>query len=336
VEHLEIIVLGLLVAVAGLVLLADVARVPYPIFLVVGGLVLGFVPGVPEVVLAPDLVLLIFLPPLLYSAAFFSSLRDLRANIRPIGLLSVGLVLLTTVVVSGVAHWAVGLPWAAAFALGAIVSPTDPVAATAIAERLGVPRRIVTVLEGESLINDGTALVLYKVAVGAVVYGTFSFTETGLRLVLGVLVGVAIGLAVGWVVASARRRLENPLVEITISMFTGYAAYIPAEELGASGVLAAVAAGLYLNRSAPEISLPAHPPASIGGVGRDRVYAQLDPVYPYRAAVPVHTPRTLGGAGVDPPALRRARVPDGDRGTRHLGLPSHVPPPLPEPKPARA
>jgi monovalent cation/hydrogen antiporter len=256
VEHLEIIVFGLLVAVAGLVLLADIARVPYPIFLVIGGLLLGFVPGVPEVVLAPDLVLLIFLPPLLYSAAFFSSLRDLRANIRPIGLLSVGLVLLTTVVVAGVAHWVVGLPWAAAFVLGAIVSPTDPVAATAIAERLGVPRRIVTVLEGESLINDGTALVLYRVAVGAVVYGAFSLAETGLRFVLGVLVGVAIGLAVGWVVAAVRRRLENPLVEITISMFTGYAAYIPAEEVGASGVLAAVAAGLYLNHHAPEMVSP--------------------------------------------------------------------------------
>jgi Na+/H+ antiporter len=256
VEHLEIVVLGLLVAVAVLVLLADIARVPYPIFLVIGGLILGFVPSMPEIELAPDLVLLIFLPPLLYSAAFFSSLRDLRANIRPIGLLSVGLVLLTTVAVAGVAHGVMGLPWPAAFALGAIVSPTDPVAATTIAERLGVPRRIVTVLEGESLINDGTALVLYRVAVGAAVYGTFSLAETGLRFVLSILVGVAIGLAVGWVVASVRGRLENPLVEITISMFTGYAAYIPAEELGASGVLAAVAAGLYLNHRAPEIVSP--------------------------------------------------------------------------------
>src|SRR5215211_5295046 len=146
----------------------------------------------PELELEPDLVLLIFLPPLLYSAAFFSSLRDLKANIRPIGLLSVGLVALKTVVVAGVAHWIVGLSWPVAFVLGSIVSPTDPVAATAIAERLGVPRRIVTVLEGESLINDGTALVLYRVAVGAVVYGAFSLVETGLRFMLGVLVGVAI------------------------------------------------------------------------------------------------------------------------------------------------
>src|SRR5829696_3346079 len=129
-EHFALVVFGLLVAVAGLVLLSDVFAVPYPIFLVLGGLSLGFVPGMPELELEPDLVLLIFLPPLLYSAAFFSSLRDLKANIRPIGLLSVGLVALTTVVVAGVAHWIVGLSWPVAFVLGAIVSPTDPVAAT--------------------------------------------------------------------------------------------------------------------------------------------------------------------------------------------------------------
>ena len=216
----------------------------------------------PELELEPDLVLMIFLPPLLYSAAFFPSLRDLRANIRPIGLLSVGLVALTAVVVAGVAHWVVGLSWPVAFVLGAIVSPTDPVAATAIAERLGVPRRIVTVLEGESLINDGSALVLYQtaraVAVGRV---AFSFMELGLRFVVGVVVGVAIGLLVGYVVAAVRRRVENPLVEITISLFTGYAAYLPAEELGiigipASGILAAVTAGLYLGWHAPRLTSP--------------------------------------------------------------------------------
>ena len=261
-EHFALVVFGLLVAVAGLVLLSDVFDVPYPIFLVLGGLSLGFIPGMPELELEPDLVLLIFLPPLLYSAAFFSSLRDLRANIRPIGLLSVGLVALTAVVVAGVAHWVVGLSWPVAFVLGAIVSPTDPVAATAIAERLGVPRRIVTVLEGESLINDGSALVLYQtaraVAVGSV---AFSFMELGLRFVVGVVVGVAIGLLVGYVVAAVRRRVENPLVEITISLFTGYAAYLPAEELGiigipASGILAAVTAGLYLGWHAPRLTSP--------------------------------------------------------------------------------
>jgi len=164
VDHFELVVFGLLVAVAGLVLLSDVLEVPYPIFLVLGGLVLGFIPGVSEVEVAPEQVLLIFLPPLLYVSAFFSSLRDLRANIRPIGLLSVGLVALTTVVVARVAHLVAELSWPVAFVLGTIVSPTDPVAATAIAERLGVPGRIVMILEGESLINDGTALVLYQTA----------------------------------------------------------------------------------------------------------------------------------------------------------------------------
>ena len=195
--HLELWVLGLLAAVAGLVMLSNRLGVPYPVFLVIGGLALGLVPVVPEIGLPPDLVLLIFLPPLLYSAAFFSSPRDLKANLRPIASLSIGLVLLTTLTVALVAHLLVGLPWAAAFVLGAIVSPTDPVAATAIAGRLGAPRRIVTILEGESLINDGTALVLYSVAVSAVVTGTFSLPKAGLEFILYGTGGTVIGLVVG-------------------------------------------------------------------------------------------------------------------------------------------
>ena len=140
---------------------------------------MGFIPGMPEIELPPDLVFLIFLPPILYSAAFFSSLHDLKANLRPITLLGIGLVLLTAVTVAVVAHAAIGLSWPAAFVLGVIVSPTDPVAATAIAGRLGVPRRIATILEGESLINDGTALVLYRTAVAAAVAGRFSVFEAG-------------------------------------------------------------------------------------------------------------------------------------------------------------
>ena len=148
-------------------------RIPYPILLVLGGLALGFVPGLPEIDLPPDLVLVGILPPLLYGAAFFTSLRDLRSNLRPVGLLAVGLVLLTMVVVAVVAHAIVpGLPWAAAFVLGAVVSPTDPIAATAIMHRLGVPRRIVSIVEGESLVNDGTALVAYRAAVVATVSGS--------------------------------------------------------------------------------------------------------------------------------------------------------------------
>ena len=254
----ELLVLVLMVAVGGLSVLAGTVRVPYPILLVLGGLVLGFVPGVPPAELPPDLVLVLFLPPLLYSAAFFSSPRDLRADLRAISLLAVGLVLATMSAVAAVAHTLVGgLPWAAAFALGAIVSPTDPLAATAIARRLGVPRRLVTVLEGESLVNDATALVAYRLAVGAVVAGSFTLWAAGVRFVAGAVGGVAIGLAVGWLLAEARRRIEDPVVEIVLSVVTGYAAYLPADRLGASGVLAAVTAGLYVGWRAPELASPA-------------------------------------------------------------------------------
>ena len=253
-HHDALVLLALLAAIAALLALAPFVRVPYPILLVLGGLAAGFAPGVPELELPPDLVLVVLLPPLLYGAAFFTSLRDLRTNIRPIGLLAIGLVLATTVAVAFVAHEVVGLPWAAAFTLGAIVSPTDPIAATAIARRLGVPRRIVAILEGESLVNDATALVAYRVALGAVVSGSFSLWEAGLRFVLGALGGVLVGLAVGWLVRQARRRLNDPPVEITISLITGYFAFLPAEVLGVSGVLAAVTAGIYLGWHTPELT----------------------------------------------------------------------------------
>ena len=237
--------------------LAGTIRVPYPILLVLGGLVLGFLPGVPPAELPPDLVLVLFLPPLLYQAAFFSSPRDLRADARAITLLAVGLVLATMSAVAAAAHTVVdGLPWAAAFTLGAIVAPTDPLAATAIARRLGVPRRLVTVLEGESLVNDASALVAYRLAVAAVVAGSFSLWGAGLQFVGRGIGGVAIGLAVGWLIAEARRRIEDPVVEIVLSVVTGYAAYLPAELMGASGVLAAVTAGLYVGWRAPELASP--------------------------------------------------------------------------------
>ena len=249
------LLLALMVAVAGLSVLARLVRVPYPILLVLGGLVLGFLPGMPDVTLPPDLVLVAFLPPLLYWAGFFSTPRDLRADARVISLAAVGLVLATTVAVAVAANAAVdGLGWAAAFALGAIVSPTDPLAATAIGRRLGVPRRLITVLEGESLVNDASALVAYRLAVAAAVSGTFVAWQAGLRFVVGAAGGVAVGLAVGWLVAELRRRLDDPVVEIVISVVTGYAAYLPAELLHVSGVLAAVAAGLYLGWRAPALA----------------------------------------------------------------------------------
>jgi CPA1 family monovalent cation:H+ antiporter len=258
--HLELsdglVALGLITAVAALLALAPALRIPYPILLVLGGLAIGVLPGMPEFELQPELVLFGVLPPLLYGAAFFTSLRDLRANARPIGLLAVGLVLMTTVGVAVVAHEVVGLPWSSAFVLGAIVSPTDPIAATAVARRLGVPRKLVAIVEGESLVNDGTGLVLYRVAVAAVVTGSVSLWEGGGQFFLAVLGGVVVGLAVGWIVRQVRLRLDNPPAEITISLLTGYFAFIPAELLGVSAVLAAVTAGVYLGWHTPELTSP--------------------------------------------------------------------------------
>ena len=254
---------------AALATLANRIKVPYPILLVLGGLVLGFMEFLPQVELEPDVVFLLFLPPLLYVSAIFTSWRDFRANLRPISLLAIGLVLMTTCVVAAVAHWAIGLPWAAAFVLGAIVSPTDAIAATSVAQRLGVPRRIVTILEGESLVNDATGIVAYRIAVAAVVSGAFSVWQAGLQFVAGAVGGVAVGLAVGWFVIWARRHVsEDPSVQNTISLLTPFVAYLLAEEpshyawkellhlqgeFSFSGVLAVVATGLYLGRRGPYV-----------------------------------------------------------------------------------
>src|ERR671935_2892650 len=180
--HDDLRLLGLLVAVGVLLVVSTASSVPLPILLVLGGLALGFVPGLPHVELAPDIVLVAILPPLLYWTAFATSLRDLRQNLRPISLLAVGLVVATTSGVAVVAHEWIDLSWAQAFTLGAVVSPTDPLAATEVARRLSVPRRIVSIIEGESLVNDGTALVLYKLAVAAVVSGTFSLADAAWEL----------------------------------------------------------------------------------------------------------------------------------------------------------
>jgi NhaP-type Na+/H+ or K+/H+ antiporter len=267
------IILGLLVAVAALATLATRLKIPYPILLVLGGSALGFVPQLPRVELDPELVFLLFLPPLLYVSALFTSWRDFRANVRPISLLAIGLVLMTTFVVAAVVHAVIRLPWPAAFVLGAIVSPTDAIAATTVAQRLGVPRRIVTVLEGESLVNDATGIVAYRVAVAAVVTGAFSIWEAGLQFVLGAAGGVAAGFAVGWLVVWARRHLsEDPSVQNIVSLLTPFVAYLAAEELPHSlwevlrelygvpgdlhfsGVLAVVTTGLFLGRKGPYIT----------------------------------------------------------------------------------
>jgi Na+/H+ antiporter len=256
-DQVEILIVSLLVAVAGLSALAHRLGVPYPIVLVIGGAAFGFVPGVPQIHLDPDVVLLVFLPPLLYGVAFFANLRDKRANLRVITLNSVGLVLLTMVAVAVVAHALIdGLPWGAAFVLGAIVSPTDPLAGGLIMRRLGIPRRLVAAVEGEGLFNDATALVAFKVAVAAVVSGTFSLGDATLSFFAGAAGGIAIGLAVGWVISFLRQHTEDAQVSITISLLTGYAAFVPANAIGASGVLAVVTAGIFIGIRAPRILRP--------------------------------------------------------------------------------
>jgi Na+/H+ antiporter len=253
--HDQLILMALLAVLAVLLIAAPKLRIPYPIFLVLGGLALGFVPGMPSISLPPDVVLVAVLPPLLYLAAYRTSLRDLRANARAIGVLAIGLVVATTVTVALVAHRAVDdMSWSTAFALGAVVAPTDPIAATSIMHRLGVPRRLVSIVESESLVNDGTALVLLRVAVVATVTGQFSLWDASWRFVWAVVGGIAIGLAVGFVVAEVRRRVDNPPVEVTISLMTGYFAFIPATAVSASGVIAVVTAGVYLGWRTPELT----------------------------------------------------------------------------------
>ena len=255
-EHIELIVFGLLLAIAGLAVLSRLVGVPYPVTLVAGGAVIGFLPGVPSVELDPDLVLLIFLPPLLYGAAFFTSVRDLRRNAKSIALLSIPLVLVTMGAVAAVAHEAVGLDWGPAFVLGAIVSPTDAVAPAEIMRRIGAPRRIISLVEGENLTNDWTALVLYRFAITAVVTGSFSAWEAIPKFIATGVGGVAVGLLAGRVIREVRARIDDPPTEITISILSGYVGYLPAEELGLSGVIAAVTTGLYMGWHTPQLTTP--------------------------------------------------------------------------------
>lgn len=239
----------LLAAMLGLTALARKLLVPYPILLVLGGLLLAFIPGVPEVQLEPDLVFVVFLPPILWGAAYFTSLRDFKRNLRSISGLAIGLVLLTTLVVGWVAHTIIpGMSWAVAFCLGAIVSPPDAVAATAVMSRIGMPRQVISVLEGESLVNDASALVLYRAAVMAIVSGTFSLGATVGGFFLVATVGVLIGLAVGWITRWAVRNMAEGYSQIALTLLGPYIAWIAAERLHSSAVLACVAGGLYVRQ----------------------------------------------------------------------------------------
>src|SRR5712692_9983748 len=240
------LLLLLLVVVTGLTLVARRLGVPYPIVMVLGGLVLSLAPGLPAFQLPPDVVFDIFLPPLLFAAGFFTSMRDFKANLRPIILLAFGLVLFTTAVVGVVAQALLPtLGWAGAFALGAIVAPPDAVSATSIFQRIGVPRRIVTILEGESLVNDATALVLYRFAVAAVAVGTFSATEAGISFVTVLVGGVALGIVVGRVTEWLLALVRDTAIDVTITLLAPFVAWLSAESLGVSGVLATVVVGLF-------------------------------------------------------------------------------------------
>jgi Na+/H+ antiporter len=250
------LLLALLIAVAALVTLARRLGAPYPVLLLIGGLALGAIPGIPRIEIAPDSVLLLVLPPIVYVAAFYTPIRSFRANLGHIVSLAIGLVLASTFAVASVAVSLVpAMTVPIAIALGAIVSPPDEVAAAAVMERLAAPRRVIALLQGESLLNDATALTVYHVALATAATGKPALTLAPVeRFVVIAAGGVVIGLAVGWFIAELRARLSDVPVEITVSLLTPYAAYLPAELAGVSGVLAAVTAGLYLGRRASRIT----------------------------------------------------------------------------------
>lgn len=252
-ELLEVILFLLLCAV-GLGWVARHFNFPYPIALVIGGGALGFIPSLPEFPFDPQLILVLVLPPVLYQAALITSWRDFRANLRPIGLLAIGLVVVTTLAVGATLKLLIpDLPWAVGFVLGAIISPPDAVAATVILSRLNIPRRVVTILEGESLVNDASGLVLYKFAVAAVLTGSFSLVDAGTQFAVLSLGGILLGVALAFLFIFVHRHLGDPFIEVLMTLSVPYIVYIATESLHLSGVLAVVAAGLVRGRFSPEI-----------------------------------------------------------------------------------
>ncbi len=247
------LVVCLLIVLVALVTVARRLNVSYPIVLVIGGLVLALFPRLPEVRLDPEIVFLVFLPPLLYWDALNSSWRDFRDNWHPISLLAIGLVFTTTMAVMLVAHFMLGFLWSPAFVLGAVLGPTDTIAVAAILERFSLPRRLLAVLRGESLLNDASALVLYESAVHITQTRNYVWGSVSTSFCLALAGGVAIGLAIGWLMLRLQRLASDPLVKNTITLLTGFAAYMPADTLHVSGVLAVVTAGLYLSWEDPRI-----------------------------------------------------------------------------------
>ena len=253
------LVLLLLVVSAGLRLVAERMSVPYAAVLVVGGLIVALIPGLPRVTLDPDVLFLIFVPPLLYGGAITFPFRDFHRELGPIVRLSVVMVLVSTAAVAYVAHWLhPSFTWAAAITLGAIISPPDPVAVLSVMRSLRVPREVTIILEGEGLLNDATALVIYRLAIGAAVTGAFSVAHAGLQFLLAAGGGIAIGLALGVVILRIHRITRVvPVVSSTVSLVTPFASYLLADVVGASGVLAVVATGMYAARTVPKVLGPA-------------------------------------------------------------------------------
>src|SRR5436190_792946 len=260
------LILICLVAVALLAIVARKIRIPYPILLSIGGVVLALVPGLPAIHLDPQLVFSLFLPPLLYPAAIFTSWRDFRANLRSILPLAIVLVLVTMTVTAYLFHALVGLPLAVGFVFGAIISPPDAVAALAVTQNLRVPRKIIVILEGESLINDATSFISFRFAVTAVMTGIFSLQQASLRFLFVAAGGICVGLAVGWLIVQLQKRLEDPPVQTLFSLLTPYVAYFSGASLHVSGILPDVIIPVPGNRlrwsrgrvCAARIRLPAH------------------------------------------------------------------------------
>jgi monovalent cation/hydrogen antiporter len=252
--HIIVLLLAVISAVA---VAAQRLKIPSAILLVLTGIVLALVPGLPRVDLSPEFALLVVLPPLIYSSAVAMSWREFKFNLRPITMLAVGCVLFTTIAVAAACRWLLGFSWPVGFVLGAIISPPDPVAPLSIARRMQLPNRILVILEGEGLANDATALILYRFSVTAVSLGAFSL-GTAVGTFALILVGEILwGIGVGWLMLRLRRWVNDPPVEIMLSVLTPFLAYWPPEHLGGSGVLATVVAGLYISWNGLELISPA-------------------------------------------------------------------------------
>ena len=241
------VLVALLVVIAAIALVARRLNIPPAILLVLTGVILALLPGLPRVSFPPEFVLLLILPPIIYSSAVAMSWREFRFNLRPISLLAVGCVVFTTILAAAAVHWMLGLAWPVAFVLGAIVSPPDAVAPLSIARGMQLPRRILVILEGEGLANDATALILYRFAAAAVSLGVFSLGHAALMFAAIIAGEILWGIGVGWVMLRLRRWVADPRIEILLSLLTPFVAYLPPEQLGGSGVLATVTAGLYIS-----------------------------------------------------------------------------------------